>query len=313
MMLANRLRKRQRHLRKWARRREISCYRLYERDIPEFPLIIDWLDGDLAIWIFDRKGEDDPAENNRYRDLLLAEIEAGLAVPPENVYFKVRSRQKGLRQQYEKLGRKGVTKIVAEQGLLFEINLSDYLDVGLFLDHRQTRAMVRDMAAGKRVLNLFAYTGSFSCYAIAGGATSSITVDLSQTYCQWAARNYQLNGFQPSKKHQILPEDCLQFLKTAAQQQRQYELIICDPPTFSNSKRMAVSSFVVDRDHPQLITDCMQLLTPDGTLIFSTNSRGFNLEQDTAQQYDCTEISDQTIPPDFRNDRIHRCWEIRHR
>ena len=311
MMLANRLRKRQRHLKKWARRQEISCYRLYERDIPEYPLIIDWIDGDLIVWVFDRQGDHATENDGLSRDHLLAEINEGLDLSAERIFFKVRSRQKGLQQQYERLGRTTVTKIVEEEGLRFEVNLSDYVDVGLFLDHRQTRGMVRDLAGGKRVLNLFAYTGSFTCYALAGGATQTTTVDLSQTYCQWAKRNLLLNGFAPGQRHQILQEDCLQFLQSAVKKQRHYDLIICDPPTFSNSKRMNVSAFVVDRHHPQLIRDCMRLLNDEGTLIFSTNSRGFLLDGKLTGQFSVTEISEQTIPPDFRNRRIHRCWEFR--
>ena len=307
-MLANRLRKRQRHLRKWASRHDISCYRLYERDIPEFPLIVDWYDGEAVVWLYDHGADETGAETAVWHEDALSQIQTALNLSPSQIFVKTRTRQRGLQQQYERFGQQGHVRLVTEQGLTFEVNLSDYLDTGLFLDHRQTRTMVQAEAAGKRVLNLFAYTGSFSCYAAAGQAKSTTTVDLSKNYCSWASRNLKHNGFHDEKRHRVMAQDCWQFL---AKEKRRYDLIICDPPTFSNSKRMTRGSFSVDRDHPELIRACLRRLATGGSLIFSTNSRGFSLAAATLpRSFVATEISQQTIPEDFRNDKIHRCWRI---
>ena len=168
--------------------------------------------------------------------------------------------------------------------------------------------MVRDGAANKRVLNLFAYTGSFTVYAAAGSAKATTTVDMSKNYCDWAERNLQHNGLRPGKQHRFVAQDCWQFL---AEEKRSYDLIVCDPPTFSNSKRMARSSFSVDRDHPELIHAGLARLASGGTLIFSTNSRGFKLDKAALPRgFTAQELTPQTIPEDFRNDKIHRCWRI---
>ena len=307
-MLANRLRKRKRHLKRWANRHDISCYRLYERDIPEFPLIVDWYDGEAVVWLFERGSGDEEAETAVWHQDALDQIQDALTLTPGQIFVKTRARQQGLQKQYERFGQQGHTRLVTEQGLTFEVNLSDYLDTGLFLDHRQTRSMVRAEAGGKRVLNLFAYTGSFTCYAIAGAAKATTTVDLSKNYCGWAVRNLKHNGVRESDQHRVIAGDCWQFLAT---DKRSYDLIICDPPTFSNSKRMARGSFSVDRDHPELIQACLARLARRGTLIFSTNSRNFKLDEAALPpKFVATEITQQTIPEDFRNDKIHRCWRI---
>lgn len=306
-MLANRLRKRIRHLRKWAKRHDISCYRLYERDIPEYPLIVDWYDGEAVVWLYARRDEDDEA----WQQDALAQIGDALELTPRQIFVKTRARQRGLQRQYERFGKQDQIRLVREHGLTFEVNLSDYLDTGLFLDHRPTRAMVRDEAAGKRILNLFAYTGSFTVYAAVGGAKATTTVDLSKNYCEWANRNLQHNSFRAGKQHRLLAQDCWQFLQA---EKRKYDLIVCDPPTFSNSKRMARSSFSIDRDHPELIQACLARLANGGILIFSTNSRGFKLDNSAVSQpFVAQEITWQTIPKDFRNDKIHRCWRIEER
>lgn len=308
-MLANRLQKRMRHLRKWAKRQNISCYRLYERDIPEFPLTVDWYDGEAVVWLYDHDGEEqDEAETAVWHQDALSQIQAALECTPRQIFVKTRARQRGLQQQYERFGEQGHVRLVKEHELTFEVNLSDYLDTGLFLDHRPTRALVRDEAGGKRVLNLFAYTGSFTIYAAAGGAKATTTVDLSKNYCGWAMRNLKHNGIRESDQHRVLAEDCWHFLAT---DKRSYDLIICDPPTFSNSKRMARGSFSVDRDHPELIQACLARLARGGTLIFSTNSRSFKLDESCLpQSFKASDITAQTLPEDFRNDKIHRCWRI---
>ncbi len=308
-MLANRLQKRQRHLQKWAKRQDVTCYRLYERNIPEYPAIIDWYDGEVVTWLYERTRDETPAQQAAWRAHTLAEIQAGLGVTAGQIFIKERARQQGLETQYERLAQTGHSRLVREQGLIFEVNLSDYLDTGLFLDHRQTRAMVRERAAGKRVLNLFAYTGSFTVYAAHGRAHHTTTVDLSPTYSEWAARNLAHNGFAVGQQHPIITADCLQYLVDAATRGEQYDLIICDPPTFSNSKRMQQASFAIDRDHPALMQNCLRLLAPGGELFFSTNSRRFKLDNTAVPPaVTCTELTPQTIPEDFHNKRIHRCW-----
>lgn len=311
-MLANRLRKRQRHLRKWASRQDVTCYRLYERDIPEFPLIVDWYAGEAVVWLYERKRDETPAEEDAFRDEALAEIAAGLDLEPAQVFVKERARQRG-NWQYGRYAQQQHIRTVREQGLHFEVNLSDYLDTGLFLDHRLTRHMVRQRAGGQRLLNLFAYTGSFTCYALAGEATATTTVDLSNTYLEWATRNMALNGFAPGPRHRLIQADCLQYVEDAARRGEQYDLIVCDPPTFSNSKRMAQGSFDVDGDHPWLISACARLLAPHGELFFSTNARRFKLDKNALSGLSAEDITAQTIPEDFRNQRIHQCWIIRHK
>ena len=311
MELANRLQKRQKHLKKWARRCEISCYRLYDRDIPDFPLIVDWYDGEVVLWIFDRTRDTTPADIDTWRKLAIAEIQEGLNVQFDQIFAKERFRQRGLTNQYKRIDRFGQTRIVEEQGLKFEVNLSDYIDTGLFLDHRNTRDLVRQQSAGKRLLNLFAYTGSFTCYAIDGGATHTTTVDISSTYCNWTIRNLSHNGFALNDQHRILRKDCLKYLREAAKRNEQYDIIVCDPPTFSNSKRMNAASFSVERDYSSLIFDCLNLLTPEGVLYFSNNARRFKLdEEQLPSPLAIRELTPNTIPEDFRNKRIHRCWQI---
>jgi 23S rRNA G2069 N7-methylase RlmK/C1962 C5-methylase RlmI len=307
-MLANRLRKRQRHLRKWARRNQITCYRLYERDIPEYPLIVDWYDGEAVAWLYQRTRDETPAQVAAWQQETLEQIQEGLELARDQIFVKERQRQKG-EFQYERVQQREHVRIVAEQGLRFEVNLSDYLDTGLFLDHRITRDMMRRRAHGKRVLNLFAYTGTFTCYALDGGASATVTVDLSATYCDWAQRNLAHNGFAETPEHRVIQADCLAYLNEANQHRERFDLIVCDPPTFSSSKRMEASSFAVDRDHPHLIRQCVQLLTPGGQLFFSTNSRRFKLnERALPRNLKIENITQQTIPEDFRNQKIHQCW-----
>lgn len=309
MMLANRLRKRHKHLSKWGKRQGVRCYRLYDRDIPEYPCIVDWYDGEGVVWLYERKRDETAVSQATFREEMLTEIQAGLDLQPSQLFVKERAVQSGLQSQYEKYGRLHHTRIIQEHGLHFEVNLSDYLDTGLFLDHRPTRQMIRARAAHKRLLNLFAYTGSFTVYALAGGASATTTVDLSQTYCQWVERNMVHNGFHPSSQHQVIAADCLHYLAEAAQRREKYDLIVCDPPTFSNSKKMSQSSFAVDRDHVALLRACGRLLAPGGELFFSNNARQFKLDEAALNgRFTIQNITPQSIPEDFRNGRIHQCW-----
>jgi 23S rRNA (cytosine1962-C5)-methyltransferase len=310
--VGNRLRRLHKHLRKWGRRTGNACWRLYERDIADQPLIVDWYDGDAVVWAFPRKRNETPDQEAAWLEAVVAAVAAGLDLGPERVHLKRRAPQKDRQGggQYSALHggapRRGVIKVVAEQGLQFEVNLSDYLDTGLFLDHRPTRQWVREGAAGKRVLNLFAYTGSFSCYACAGGAAGTVTVDMSNTYLDWAARNMTLNGFNTENNH-LVKADCLQWL--ARESAEKFGIIICDPPTFSNSTGME-KEFIIQRDQNFLFARLWEKLEKGGTLWFSTNHRDFTLATSGIPPFAVTNMSAQSVPEDFRNKRIHQCWKM---
>ena len=323
-MLGERLAKRMRHLSRWGRKQGISCFRLYERDISEYPAVIDWYadegandlarDGDVVAWLLNRTRDDTLEKEFEHRRDIEAEILAGLDLPRHRLHVKHRGRQssgEGERAQYERVDSRRHSKIVREHGLRFEVNLSDYLDVGLFLDHRPTRKSLGERSADKRVLNLFAYTGSFSVHARAGGALTTTTVDMSRTYLDWYARNLALNGFDLDPDHRLIQTDCLEWLENGPGSGPQYDIVICDPPTFSNSKRMKAGSFSIDRDHPQLLAWIARFVAPGGEIFFSTNSRSFRMEPEAIPHgFGGHEISRRSVPEDFRNRRIHRCWRI---
>jgi 23S rRNA (guanine2445-N2)-methyltransferase / 23S rRNA (guanine2069-N7)-methyltransferase len=226
------------------------------------------------------------------------------------VVLKVRKKQEGS-AQYQKQDRKNYTNIVEENGLKFIINIYDYIDTGLFLDHRNTRQLIRKLAHNRSFLNLFAYTGSVSVYAAAGGASSTTTVDMSNTYVQWAEENMTLNGFlegpYTKNKHSFIREDCLKWLNQAIEDKQEYQLIFIDPPTFSNSKKMT-TSLDINRDHSALLSGCLALLAEDGQIIFSTNARGFKLDNSLAESCYLKEITSLTTTEDYRRKPIHRCW-----
>jgi len=231
-----------------------------------------------------------------------------LAVPRENVFLKLRQRKAGRLGQYQKLDAIQHEFQVTENGLQFVVNLSDYLDTGLFLDHRITRQMVRQEAAGKRVLNLFAYTGSFSVYAAAGNASQVTTVDLSKTYLAWAQKNMTANNFLDPAIHSFIHADVKQYLKTLAA--GSFDLVIMDPPTFSNSKRM--ETFLdIQADHAELINDCLRALGPNGHLYFSTNLRDFRMDLDAIHASEIRDITRATTPFDFEGKLMRYCFEIK--
>ncbi len=303
---ANRLAKMHKHLGKWARRQGITCYRVYDNDIPGTPLAIDIYENIVHVAEYARDHGMEPDEHAAWLDGCVAVIGEVLGVSPKLIYLKFRQRQKGL-QQYERFARTGAEYIVRENGLRFIINPSDYLDVGLFLDHRITRQIIREEASGKRVLNLFAYTGSFSVYAAAGGAAETLTVDMSNTYLEWAYRNLELNGFS-GDNHRLLQADVLAWLEQPSREQ--FDLIVLDPPTFSNSKRMD-GTLDIQRDHVMLLNRVLRLCAPGGMVYFSTNFRRFKLWEEELRASEIKDISKQTIPQDFRNDKIHHCFKIR--
>jgi 23S rRNA (cytosine1962-C5)-methyltransferase len=308
-MFANRVAKNYRHLRKWARKSGIECFRVYDRDIPELPLVLD-IYGDRAhLQEYSRVAEDGPAQREWRKAMHSAAAEA-TGIPLRMVSLKERHGQSP-DAQYRKVDTRAEDFTVSEGGHRFIVNLTDYLDTGLFLDHRQTRAMAGQMATGRRFLNLFCYTASFSVYAAAGGATETVSVDLSKTYLDWARRNFELNGLE-SGRHRLVQADVRRFLEDEARAKQRFDLIVLDPPSFSNSKRMQ-GVLDVQRDHADLIQSCVALLSAHGELLFSTNLRSFRLDTAALSGLQLTDISAQTVPPDFRNRKIHRCWRIARR
>lgn len=310
-MLVNRLRKNLRHLGKWARREGVTCYRVYDGDVPEYALAVDLYEGWAHAQEYAAPATVDPVRAQGRLADAMAVIPEALGIPAERVVLKVRRRQKGL-AQYERQAATGQFREVHEGGLRFLVNLSDYLDTGLFLDHRPTRALIRSLARGGRFLNLFAYTGTASVYAAAGGAASTTTVDMSSVYVDWARRNMALNGFAEGRTHRLVRADCLTWLATPRPER--YHVIFADPPTFSNSKRMGENTFEVQRDHAALILAAARLLARDGVLLFSNNFRHFRMHHSTLPGMIIEDISRATLPPDFlRNPRIHNCWRIMRR
>ena len=321
LMFQNRLRKNLRRLLPWARQRGIEALRLYDHDIPEVRVVVDRYGERVVVWEYARPArpddraadEGEPGETATaasYTDDILAVVAELCEVPGESLYVKLRQRQRGPRQ-YEKLDSARHEFVVREGGQKFLVNLSDYLDTGLFLDHRETRALVGCLARGKRVLNLFAYTGSFSVYAAAGGALSTVTMDLSATYLDWAERNFALNGMDP-RQHVLVRAEALSYLRaprTVPAAAGPFDLIVLDPPTFSNSKKMAGTLDVL-RDHPLLIEDCLRLLAPGGALLFSCNHHRFALRADEIPGAHFQDLSAQTLPRDFHDPRTHRCFLI---
>ena len=305
-MFANRLAKNYKHLRRWAAREDIHCYRLYDADLPEYAAAIDLYEDRLHVQEYAPPATVDPVQARRRLKDMMAVAPRVLGLPAEHAVLKVRRPQRGA-AQYEKLGQIGPDLEVEEGGLRFLVNLTDYLDTGLFLDHRLTRALIRDLAAGRRFLNLFAYTGTATVYAAAGGATTTTTVDLSSTYLKWARRNLELNGLLDAQ-HSFVKADCLEWLESGRSES--YDLVFLDAPTFSNSKNMA-ETLDIQRDHGRLIRATARLLSPEGILIFSTNFRRFRLDPDLAVEFHAEDITKRTMPPDFaRNPRIHTCFRI---
>ncbi len=313
-MFGNRIAKNLKQLEKWATKEQVSCFRIYDADMPEYSFAIDRYaeaDGE-RVWLYVQEYAApktiEPEAVQRRRNEALAALPGVTGVPAARIHLRQRRRTtRG--EQYEKVGDAAESQLVEESGLRFWVNFTDYLDTGLFLDHRLTRQRLRAEAARARVLNLFAYTGSATVYAAAGRARSTTTVDMSATYLDWAQRNLAVNGFSGAS-HEFIREDCIAWLKTAVSERRQFDLIFLDPPTFSNSKRMS-DILDVQRDHRALIDRCMALLAPHGKLVFSNNAQKFKLDPEIEQLYEVNDITRATLPRDFeRNPRIHQCYEI---
>jgi 23S rRNA (guanine2445-N2)-methyltransferase / 23S rRNA (guanine2069-N7)-methyltransferase len=309
---ANRLTNRARHLRRWPTRRGITCYRLYDRDVPDVPLAVDRYEDALVIAEYRRPNDHTPAEHADWLDLMCRTAADTLEIDRNRVFLKQRETKSG-EKQYGKFGEGSQTLIAHEDGLEFIVNLSDYLDTGLFLDHRQTRHMVREVSAGKRFVNLFAYTGSFSVYAAAGGAASTTTVDLSPNYVDWARENMKQNKLM-GLAHQFVVADARDWL-AALPEEPQFDLAVVDPPTFSNTKRTTTGHHEIDDwdvqlDYAPLLESLALRMSSGGVVYFSTNFRRFKFDETKLSSYQSREISKQTVPEDFRNDRIHRCWRL---
>jgi 23S rRNA (guanine2445-N2)-methyltransferase / 23S rRNA (guanine2069-N7)-methyltransferase len=311
-MFANRLRKNLQRLDPWAEREQIDCFRVYDADMPEYAFAIDLYGrGSRHVYVQEYAPPstvDQESARDRRREAL-AVLPEVLTVPLSHVHSRVRKPQKGS-EQYEKRDAKAERHAVQEGGLKFWVNFRDYLDTGLFLDHRIVRASLRDWAKGADFLNLFCYTGSATVYAAAGGARSSVSVDLSNTYLDWAHENLLLNGFG-GPNHELHRADCLQWLEEQEPRGARFDLIFVDPPTFSNSKRME-GVLDVQRDHVGMIRRSLKLLRPSGRLVFSTNYTRFKLDAQALADLSVEDISARTIPKDFeRHARIHRCFVIR--
>ncbi len=304
--LQNRIRKNYRHLRKWANRSETNCFRVYDRDIKEYPLVIDYYAGRFCVqyFSFDRDNDEAP---KALQSEINAVLDSLFGVPPKHIYWRSRIRRRKL-QQYEKKGEQREFFTVQEYGVKFKVNLEDYLDTGLFLDHRETRQMVAGLATGKRVLNLFAYTSAFSVHAAHAGAAFTKSVDLSNTYTDWSRDNFLLNSL-PSSTNEVVRADCLKFLRDEVRSGARYDLVVIDPPTISRSKKMD-EMFDVQKDYAFLIESAVKLLSEGGTIFFSTNSRKFEFDTTLFPKCSVQEISKKTVPMDFRRKHIHRCWRV---
>jgi len=339
-MLANRLNKKLKHLKKWAKRLNFEAFRLYDRDIPEIPLVLDLYTDVISGALYKRPYEKDPAEEALWLETMKKTLSQSAGIAPENIIIKQRERQTGL-AQYEKTAGKGLIREIREGKYKFKVNLSDYLDTGLFLDRRALRSMVGEDANGKRVLNLFCYTASFSVYAAGSGAISSDSVDLSNTYLAWARENFALNGLEAKQlrmeeflttedtedteggkncrsqkgkgdSHLLIRADVNDFLDRALAERCSWDSIILDPPAFSNSK-MSRADFDLKRDYLSLLAKCLTLLSPGGKLWFSASARSFRAsapELEKALGVKAADITDKIVDEDFRGKKAPKTYEI---
>lgn len=310
----NRLRKNAQHLERWARREAVTCYRVYDADLPDYAFAIDRYQGDrvrLHVQEYAPPAKVDEKRAAHRRESLLAVLPDAMGVALEDVYFKTRARQRG-RNQYLRHDESGEFFVVQEGGCRLLVNLRDYLDTGLFLDHRPLRMRIQAESRGKRFLNLFAYTASATVHAVRGGAASSTSVDLSNTYLDWARRNLEVNGADLDR-HRLVRADCRDWLALAAKKQLEFDLILLDPPSFSNTKGKQ-GEFVVQRDHVDLVRACAAVLADGGVLYFSTNLRRFALDREALADFTIEDITRATIGEDFkRSPHIHSCFLIRRR
>lgn len=309
--LKNRLAKNHKKLKSYLQKNQIEAYRLYNKDIPEIPYLIDIYGEHAVIYEQGKKlGEEDQGKRESHQNDIELALQEVMNIIPSNQHFKIREKQKG-NEQYRPLDPRSKEFFpINEPPFKFLVNMERYLDTGLFLDHRPLRQYLLTNSKDKKVLNLFCYTGSLSVAAAIGGGTVT-SIDMSNTYLDWAYENFILNNLDP-KKHVFFQADVLKELEVRKENGETFDLIILDPPSFSNSKRME-EDLDIERDHPILIRDTMQLLAPGGTLFFSTNKRKFELHRIISETYKVKETSQWTIPQDFHQTNIHRSWMIERR
>lgn len=303
----NRLIKNYKHYRKSAKRTDTDCFRIYDRDIPEFPLTADYYAGKFLFQYYSKMHDEEVP--NEILNIVNEGLKTVFGISGSEIFWKVR-KKRALLEQYEKMSGSRDFFIGKENGMLFYINLKDYIDTGLFLDHRPAREIAASMAQGRSILNLYSYTGSFSVYCAKAGAKSTLSVDMSNTYTEWASENMKLNGFG-AKDHHFLRDDCMKYLDGAVREKQKFDLIIIDPPTISRSKKMD-EMFDINKDHSELIRKSAMLLKSKNSLIFfSTNSRKFKMDLELESDFDIEDISPKTIPEGFRDKKIHKVYLIK--
>ncbi len=302
-ILANRIRKRCTHLSKRFKRQNIDCFRLYDWDIKEVRAVVDWYAGHIVIAEYVRL-----QTSPQWLPQMAKAVGEALGVPANQIHIKRRQTKTEEGPRYQKLNNTGERLKVRERDLYFWVNLDDYIDTGLFSDHRDTRVIVRKLAADKDFLNLFAYTGAFTCAAAAGGARTTVSVDRSETYLDWAEDNLKLNGFWNSQ-HTLVQSNVMKYLDQAHREGQRFTLAFIDPPSFFQDQTKGIG-FDIDRDHPELILKVLKLMAPGSTVFFSTNHQRFTPRLNNLPVLDLKEITPGTIPEDYRNCNIHRCWRM---
>ena len=302
-ILANRVKNRYAHLRKKFARENIECFRLYDWDIPEVRAVVDWYAGHIVVaeYVREQTGPD-------WLPKMAEAVAEALNIPANHTHLKRRQTMTEDGHRYHRLNSTGHRFQVRERDLRFWINLDDFLDTGLFSDHRDTRVIIEKVAAGKDFLNLFAYTGAFTCAAAKGGAKRTVTVDRSDTYLKWARDNMELNGLM-GPQHTLIQSDVDHFLEKTLHGRERFTLAIVDPPSFFRDEKKG-TAFDINRDHPHLIKNVLKVMLAGSTLFFSTNHQGFEPRMDDLPVREIKELTPKTIPEDYRNKHIHRCWQI---
>jgi 23S rRNA (cytosine1962-C5)-methyltransferase len=305
-MIANRVRKRFKQLKKGFKRQNIDVFRLYDWDIPEIRMVIDWYAGHLVIAEYQRE------QTQSVEDWLPRMAKAAadaIGVAEDKTHLKTRTTghdESGAR--YERMAKKSERLVVCERDLKFYVDLDDYIDTGLFSDHRDTRALIKSESSGQRFLNLYCYTGAFTCAAVSGGASASTSVDLSNNYLGWAEENLALNELE-NGPHLFIKSDCTEFIESMRRQKKTWDVCVLDPPSFSTTHGDQ-NRFEIQDDHPQLIKSVMNLIEPGGKIYFSTNHQRFEPQLRGLGAKEVKEITEATMPSDYRNRQIHRCWQI---
>ena len=302
-ILANRIRKQFRHLSRRFRRQNIDCFRLYDWDIPEVRAVVDWYAGHVVIAEYERL-----QTTEDWLPQMAAAVAQALNLPQEKVHMKRRHTKTKEGPRYSKMGSQGKRFEVHERDLRFWVNLSDFLDTGLYSDHRNTRVMIGELAKGKKFLNLYAYTGAFTCAAAAGGAKMTVTVDRSATYLKWAEDNLKLNGLL-GPQHALVQSDVDKYLSQAEREGHRFTLAFIDPPSFFKDEIQGVS-FDINEDHPSLLRNVFKIMVPGSLVFFSTNHQRFEPRFEGLPVKNLEEMTPKTIPEDYRNRRVHRCWKM---